>query len=160
MTTRILLLQEIEEDRKAIADALSDLGYEVIPSPTVAESLEILERESSGIDVVLVALHLAEESSFDLLRAMKSRKPLSKIPFIFCCLRPSQFTKTTADSVEIAAKVLGAEDLIIQDDLNPKAIDERIRWALTAKRGAKAKVTVTQEGFDGTPAIELPAEAI
>ncbi len=130
MKTRVLLLQEVEVDRQAITRALSQLNYDVIQSRTVTESVDTLRATSSRIAVVLAALHLEHESSFDLLRDMRSDANFNQVPFLFCCLRPSQFTTAMTEVLSVAAKILGAEDLIIQEALNADFIDRRIRCAL------------------------------
>lgn len=123
-------MQEIEKDRQIITEGLNQFGYKITQAATVAGALASLEANTSKVDVVLAALHMEEASSFDLLREMKANDKLCGITFMFCCLQPSQFTKTTADGIRVAARALGAEEVIVQEVFDAKALNERITWAL------------------------------
>lgn len=135
--TRVLLVQENAADRDAIAEALTQRGYDIVCKESVLDAMAFLEDNPAEVDVVITALHLEHSTAFDILRAMKLRPDLKRVPFIFCCLRPSQFTIMTAESTNIAARVMGAEDLIIQDTLDADFIDERIRLAMAPNRVEK-----------------------
>lgn len=125
---RILLVQEIEIDGIALYKGLQALGYLVTWKRSIGEGISALR--SDAFDVVLSALHTEKASSFDLLRAAKAVETLSRIPFIFCCLRPSSYTMTTYDAVLFTANKLGANDIVILKALDMELVGKRLRVAL------------------------------
>lgn len=127
----ILLLQELEADLTCISDALAS-RYNVIQTRSVDEALRALEEMPDAVNLVLAALHLHEACSFDLLLSMKHNASTNSIPFAFCCLRPSYFTRATANGISLAARVLGAQDLIIQDTFDADQLAEKITAILDA----------------------------
>ncbi len=71
---RILLVEDHTDTATVLARLLRKMDHEVIHAPSVAEALEIAERESSGagIDLVISDVGLPDGSGLDMMRKLSS----------------------------------------------------------------------------------------
>lgn len=131
MPCKVLALNENREHGRALRKALTDKGHSVTVVHTREAALrELLEED---YDIVISALHFQTESAFDFLRTVKTADSLQDKPFIFCCMRPSELTKTIAEGLEVTARALGAERLLLVDTYNDAALERALREVCTQR---------------------------
>lgn len=110
--TKILIVDDIEENRYLLKNYLESDGYIVIEAKNGIEALEILR--SNGVNLIISDILMPQMDGFSLCRAVKQDKDLKKIPFVF-------YTATYTDEQdEKLAISLGASQFI----LKPKEKDE------------------------------------
>ena len=68
---RVLLVDDLNYVRDALAELLRGAGYEVVPAPSGPAALSELERQS--VDLLLTDLYMPEMTGWDLVRAVRSR---------------------------------------------------------------------------------------
>lgn len=83
--TRILLVDDEEDVREALAELLAEEGHEVT---LAADALEALKRLGDGLtpDVVLTDLRMPRMSGWELATAVKRRYPGVRVGLITGCL--------------------------------------------------------------------------
>jgi two-component system, NtrC family, response regulator HydG len=99
---RILIVEDDDGERDALARVLRLERYEVIAARSIAEALELAV---DGADLVISDLCLKRESGIDLLRRWKSRHPQS--PFLLVTAFGT--IQTAIDAIK-----LGADDFLLK----------------------------------------------
>ena len=79
---KVLLVEDDEQVRAFIRMLLSTNGYEVLEASTGAEGLEIAEKNSADIDLLLSDMLLPELSGFDLAQKVLELRPQTKVLFM------------------------------------------------------------------------------
>jgi two-component system cell cycle sensor histidine kinase/response regulator CckA len=79
---KVLLVEDDDQVRSFIRMLLSTNGYEVLEASTGAEGLEIAERNSAEIDLLLSDMLLPELSGYDLAQRVLELRPQMKILFM------------------------------------------------------------------------------
>lgn len=69
MSTRILIIDDVDSVRAVLADILGDEGHEVIGAPTASQGRQILARDA--VDLVLLDLHLPDSDGLELLAELR-----------------------------------------------------------------------------------------
>lgn len=77
----VLLIEDDEEIRTALADALQSEGYQVIAARNGEEGLEALES-SEDISLVLLDLMMPVMNGYEFIVRVKGREDLCRIPLI------------------------------------------------------------------------------
>ena len=111
MFYKILALKERPEYARSFKQMVEAHGYEILLVDTVEEALAAL-RADDDIDLVIVSVHLEDDNVFDLLRVMRQDDALKLIPIICLNICPDRFAVYINDSLEVAAKELGADKFI------------------------------------------------
>lgn len=75
----ILLVEDHEPTREAIADTLDMMGYNVLVATMGREALSVFENENYSIDVVLSDLVMPEMGGVQLYRKLSARDPQLKM---------------------------------------------------------------------------------
>lgn len=136
MRTRVLVLQEKQENIKNIAESLPDCT--IVNVQTVHQANVALRTQP--IDMIVSAVHLEyDESVFDFLESCKTSPHTKDIPFVFYCSRSSTFARSVRHGLEIAAEALGADHYITmesyeQDRLRTELLKVLIKSALKSEQ--------------------------
>ena len=87
---------------------------ELIPVITMADAVRVLER-TRDLSVVICGVYFDESRMHDLLRCVRSRFP--KLPFVCVRILTAELPRVARDSIELAARTLGAAAFIDFPDL-------------------------------------------
>ena len=80
MTTRILVVDDNEDNRQILIDLLSGAGYEVLEAVTGLDAVTIAMREVP--DLVLMDIQLPGIDGHEATRRIKAQPALARIPVI------------------------------------------------------------------------------
>lgn len=122
---RILLVDDDQGVREALAQALSSEHFRVVRA---ADGQEALERFFEGyVDLVLLDLNLPAKSGWDTLERIMAVNPY--LPIIIITARPDQYElAATAGATAIMEKPLDLPLLLrLIDDLMRESPEERMR---------------------------------
>ena len=78
---RVLVVDDREADRRALAEALSDPQYEVVTAAAGTEALRKLLREEYSI--VLLDVLLPDVNGLEVARLMREHEPTRSTPILF-----------------------------------------------------------------------------
>jgi DNA-binding NtrC family response regulator len=118
---RILIVEDDDGERDALARVLRLEKYEVIAARSIAEAMELTV---DGADLVISDLCLKRESGIDLLRRWKSRHPQS--PFLLVTAFGT--IQTAIDAIK-----LGADDFLLKP-VDPVALLEQVKRLLQRRK--------------------------
>lgn len=76
-TTSILIVEDDSIYREALAKMFAKAGYAVTVAPNVQRALQLLEEQC--VDMVLTDLKMPGKDGLDLVRALRNRRPGSKV---------------------------------------------------------------------------------
>lgn len=110
---RVLALKENPAHGQELSAVVKAMGHQIKVVASRKEAID--ELPQSDYDLIISALHFKNDSAFDFLRIVKASESTREIPFIFCCMKPSRLTRTTFEGMEVAARALGADALILVD---------------------------------------------
>src|SRR5688572_4252157 len=79
---KVLLVEDDDQVRSFIRMLLTTNGYQVLEASTGSEGLEIAERPSNEIDLLLSDMLLPELSGYDLAQKVQELRPEIKILFM------------------------------------------------------------------------------
>ncbi|WP_425614950.1 sigma-54-dependent transcriptional regulator [Anatilimnocola sp. NA78] len=119
---RILIVEDDDSEREALARVLRLERYQVIAARSPAEALEL--TVDRGADLVISDLCLRRESGIDLLRRWKSRYP--QTPFLLVTAFGT--IQTAVDAIK-----LGADDFLLKP-VDPEALLEQVLRLLQRRR--------------------------
>jgi len=122
--SRILIVEDDDSEREALARVLRLERYQVIAARSPAEALEL--TVDGGADLVISDLCLRRESGIDLLRRWKSRYP--QTPFLLVTAFGT--IQTAVDAIK-----LGADDFLLKP-VDPVALLEQVQRLLQRRRPA------------------------
>jgi two-component system cell cycle sensor histidine kinase/response regulator CckA len=98
---RVLLVEDEDVVRSFAVRALSRQGYEVLEAGTGVEALEVMERESHRVDIVVSDVIMPEMDGPTLLKELRKTNP--KLKFIFVSGYPDDaFKKSLGDGEDYA----------------------------------------------------------
>jgi DNA-binding NtrC family response regulator len=118
---RILIVEDDDSEREALARVLRLERYEVIAARSPAEALELAV---DGVELVISDLCLRRESGIDLLRRWKSKHP--QTPFLLVTAFGT--IQTAVDAIK-----LGADDFLLKP-VDPVQLLELVQRLLQRKR--------------------------
>jgi PAS domain S-box-containing protein len=137
--TKVLIADDIEQNRYLLEALLTGHGYEVLSATNGAEALDIARAEP--VDLVVTDILMPVMDGFTLCREWKNDANLKKVPFIF-------FTATYTDDKDADFGLsLGADRFLVK----PMEPDE----IMTA-----IEETLRQNGRTLDPAEALPEEGV
>lgn len=123
MSTRILIVEDEEPLRMALADALTAEGFEVLEAADGEEGLEVALRE--GPEAVLLDLMLPKRDGFSVLRAL--REDRLSAPVLILSARGEEWDR-------IQGFEYGADDYLVKP-FSMKELLLRLRAALSRAQG-------------------------
>ncbi|MCH8814994.1 MAG: diguanylate cyclase [Chloroflexi bacterium] len=122
---RVLLVEDNPDDAEIIQDALEQYRrteFELVTVDTIKAARSELKR--STFDVVLLDYNLPGENGLDLLRAFNGSTEMPPV----IMLTGQANVLVARDSI-----LYGAQNYLVKDQLNPKALGEAIRDALGSR---------------------------
>jgi response regulator RpfG family c-di-GMP phosphodiesterase len=122
------------EDRPAAIHEVSahrDLLCDHLIVVSSSYQARILLRSLDSVDAIVSDVHLENESVFDFLRYVKSKTEYSHIPFVFLCIKPSRFTKSANDSLQIAATALGADCYLLMEEFDITKLQSQLTQCIS-----------------------------
>ena len=81
MRNKVLVVDDMELNRELLAEILKD-EYDIAMAENGIQALEYLERENQGIAVILMDLIMPEMDGFEVLKIMKEKLWIEKIPVL------------------------------------------------------------------------------
>ena len=125
---RILVVDDSEDVRLALATILEDAGYEIIEASDGAQVPEMVSEHHP--DLVLLDVAMPKVDGFETLRNMKAHKETSDIPVLMVT------AKGRAEDLSLA-RSLGARDFISKPWADGE-VELRVGWVLeSAARAAR-----------------------
>jgi CheY-like chemotaxis protein len=104
MKTKILCLFDSQKARTGLGDLLGS-AYDTECVPTILAALQSLKRSKPA--VIVVQLHLRDESCFDFLRALENNPECASIPVMTCCVEDVH--KSTEEYLIKVSEFLGSK---------------------------------------------------
>jgi two-component system cell cycle response regulator DivK len=80
MKTKILVIEDNEDNRRIVRDLLTSAGYEVIEAVTGQEG--VTAAETQGPELILMDIQLPDFDGYEATRRIKANPTLSAIPII------------------------------------------------------------------------------
>jgi len=80
MKTKILVIEDNEDNRRIVRDLLTNAGYEVIEAVTGQEG--VTAAETQGPELILMDIQLPDFDGYEATRRIKANPTLSAIPII------------------------------------------------------------------------------
>ena len=80
MKTKILVIEDNEDNRRIVRDLLTNVGYEVIEAVTGQEG--VTAAETQGPELILMDIQLPDFDGYEATRRIKADPNLSSIPII------------------------------------------------------------------------------
>jgi two-component system cell cycle response regulator DivK len=80
MKTKILVIEDNEDNRRIVRDLLISAGYEVIEAVTGQEG--VTAAETQGPELILMDIQLPDFDGYEATRRIKATPALSAIPII------------------------------------------------------------------------------
>ena len=80
MKTKILVIEDNEDNRRIVRDLLTNVGYEVIEAVTGQEG--VTAAETQGPELILMDIQLPDFDGYEATRRIKANPNLSAIPII------------------------------------------------------------------------------
>jgi len=80
MKTKILVIEDNEDNRRIVRDLLTSAGYEVIEAVTGQEG--VTAAETQGPELILMDIQLPDFDGYEATRRIKANPALSAIPII------------------------------------------------------------------------------
>jgi two-component system cell cycle response regulator DivK len=80
MKTKILVIEDNEDNRRIVRDLLTSAGYEVIEAVTGQEG--VTAAETQGPELILMDIQLPDFDGYEATRRIKADPDLSSIPII------------------------------------------------------------------------------
>ncbi len=78
----ILVVDDIESNRKIVEHYLEDYTCKVYSAPSVNSALEILSAENITFNLILTDYHMPEKDGFDFVKILKNNERFKNIPII------------------------------------------------------------------------------
>jgi PAS domain S-box-containing protein len=120
-TKTILVVDDMDDERKVVNDILSSAGFKVLESSGWESALKIIRE--SRIDLVILDIEMPEINGLELLDIIRREFPIEKLPVV---LYSSRFTKIDD------ASTYGANSYINKGLVKPSDFLDKIRKLLSA----------------------------
>ena len=80
MTTRVLAIEDHEDNRRILRDLLGSVGYELIEAATGEEGIALAETQVP--DLILMDIQLPGLDGYETTRRIKANPALQRVPII------------------------------------------------------------------------------
>jgi two-component system, cell cycle response regulator DivK len=117
MSTRILVIDDHEDNRRILNDVLANAGYEVVASATGKDGLAL--AETRGVDLILMDIQLPDIDGYEATRRIKGNPALRHIPVIAV----TSYALSGDDAKALAAGC----DAYIAKPFSPRALLAKVR---------------------------------
>ena len=137
---KILVIDDIERDRRAITELIKD-QYTVLEAKDGNRALMTLRRYSSNIAAVLLKLNMSGMDGFEILSIMQKEIDLKSIPVIIV-------SEEENDDIESKAIEMGATDFIIMP-FEQRMLQYRIKNSINKLENENARIQNSYLKFQG-----------
>lgn len=122
----LLVVDDNEMNRDVLQRRLERQGYAVETAVNGREAMEFLQREPSGVDLMLLDIMMPEMNGYEVLEQVKADEVMRHIPVIMI---------TAVDDIDSVVRCIemGAEDYL-HKPFNPVLLQARIGACLEKKR--------------------------
>ncbi len=117
MTTRILVVEDQEDNRRILRDLLTSAGYEVLEALTGEAG--VLAAETQRPDLILMDIQLPGLDGYEATRRIKGNPALRPIPII-------AVTSYALSGDEVKAREAGC-DAYVTKPFSPRALLAKVR---------------------------------
>jgi two-component system cell cycle response regulator DivK len=117
MSTRILVIEDQEDNRRIVRDLLSSVGYELIEAVTGEEGVTLAQSERP--DLILMDIQLPGLDGYEATKRIKAKPDLRQIPII-------AVTSYALSGDDVKAKQAGCDDYVTKP-FSPRALLAKIR---------------------------------
>jgi len=117
MATRILIVEDQEDNRRILRDLLTSAGYETIEASTGEDGVRLAERHRPAL--ILMDIQLPDVDGYEATRRIKANPLLRQIPII-------AVTSYALSGDEVKAKEAGC-DAYVTKPFSPRALLATIR---------------------------------
>jgi len=135
MSTRILVIEDHEDNRRILRDLLTSAGFECLEATTGEEGVAL--AETLAPDLILMDIQLPGLDGYEATRRVKANVALQRIPVI-------AVTSYALSGDEVKAREAGCDDYVTKP-FSPRALLRKIRDYLPAGEPA------TRRGAGGPP---------
>lgn len=122
---KLLIIDDLELNRR-ILRSLFAKEYEVLEAANGKEAIEVIEKHTQEIDVILLDLTLEDMTGFDILELGKQKGYFTTTPVVV-------ITGSEQNNDQIRAFELGASDFIVTP-LVPEVVLSRVNNVVTASK--------------------------
>lgn len=123
MRTRILVVEDHEDNRRILRDLLTSVGYEMVEATTGQEGVAL--AKSHRPDLILMDIQLPEIDGYEATRQIKADPALHKIPII-------AVTSYALSGDDVVAYKAGCSDYVTKP-FSPRQLLVKIREHLPAR---------------------------
>ena len=102
----ILIVEDEAELRRTIGESLSALGYRILEAQHGDEALEVVERHSGSIDLLLSDIVMPQLGGVDLIQRMRANYPGIKLILMSGNSQPKSLSPDSEESGEREGNVL------------------------------------------------------
>ncbi len=120
MSSRILTVEDHEDNRRIVRDLLTSVGYEVIEAITGEDGVRLAETERP--DLILMDIQLPGLDGYEATRRIKANPALGQIPII-------AVTSYALSGDDVKARAAGCDDYVTKP-FSPRALLAKIRQHL------------------------------
>jgi two-component system, cell cycle response regulator DivK len=121
MTQRILVVEDVEDNRRIIRDLLSSVGYELIEAVDGAEGVALAQSEKP--DLILMDIQLAVVDGYEATRRIRAVRELAQVPII-------AVTSYALSGDEAKARAAGCDGYVAKP-FSPRQLLAKIREHLS-----------------------------
>ena len=115
--TRILLVDDQEDNRRIIRDLIGTTGYELVEAVSGEDGVAM--AESHGPDLILMDIQLPGIDGYEATRRIKANPALAHIPII-------AVTSYALSGDDVKARAAGCDDYVTKP-FSPRALLAKIR---------------------------------
>lgn len=125
MGTRILVVEDHEDNRRILRDLLTSRGYDIIEATTGPDGVSL--AEGGRPDLILMDIQLPGIDGYEATRRIKANPALRRIPII-------AVTSYALDGDEVKAREAGCDGYVAKP-FSPRQLLVKIREYLPQTRG-------------------------
>jgi two-component system cell cycle response regulator DivK len=125
MSTRILVIEDHEDNRRILRDLLTSAGYEPLEAVTGEEGVALAETHRPAL--ILMDIQLPGLDGYEATRRIKANPALRHIPII-------AVTSYALSGDEVKAKAAGCDGYVTKP-FSPRALLAKVREYLPAGEG-------------------------
>jgi two-component system cell cycle response regulator DivK len=130
MSTRILVIEDHEDNRRILRDLLASVGFECLEATTGEAGVALAETAAPAPDLILMDIQLPGLDGYQTTRRIKANPALRRIPII-------AVTSYALSGDDVKAREAGC-DAYVTKPFSPRALLQRIREYLPAAGSAAA----------------------
>jgi CheY-like chemotaxis protein len=143
MPAQILALLESFENAAEVSASLKFAGHQLLVVNNYRRAMAILSDRK--FDLIISDVHLQSGSVFDFLHWVKSNPMIGETHFVLFSSHPTERARLIAESIQMAAHLLGASSYIVMESFDPLLFRQEIELLLNQEVTSKAKQAKTRK---------------